>query len=173
MLKGLTLIHWILGALVLLLSFTFTLWLTEPEVSPDEMIKSLAAAAVNDEASLNEAAQTIGLHYSSYLKGSIDGLVRVDTNRVDINGWAVETIAASTARGAPINIMAFSGGRRIFSVQTKGERPDVTAGLKLSDETAKNVAFAGQLECSPGQKMLFIGAALSGTYALLGTKNCP
>jgi hypothetical protein len=90
-----------------------------------------------------------------------------------MNGWAVETIAAITARGEPITVMAFSGGRRIFSVETKGERPDVTAALDLTEETAKNVVFAGRLECSSGEKLLIVGVTLSGTYALLGAKNCP
>jgi hypothetical protein len=69
--------------------------------------------------------------------------------------------------------MAFGDGRRIFSVETKGERPDVTSALNLPEETAKNVAFAGRLQCSPGQKLLIVGATLSGTYALLDTKSCP
>ena len=173
MLKGLTLKHWVGGILVLILSFTITLWLTEPEVPPDDMIKSLAAAAIFDEASLNAAAQAAGLQYSSYVKGNVDALSRAEANQVSIEGWAVETLAAITARGAPITIMAFGGGRRIFSVETKGERPDVTSALNLSEETAKNVAFAGRLQCSPGQKLLIVGATLSGTYALLDTKSCP
>ena len=173
MLKSLTLKYWIVGALVLVLSFTITLWLTEPEVPPEDMIKSLAAAAISDEASLHAAARTAGLKYSSYVKGNVDALTRVDANHVSISGWAVETLAAITARGAPITVMAFSAGRRIFSVETKGERPDVTSALDLSEETAKNVAFAGRLECSPGQKMFIVGATLSGTYALLSTKSCP
>jgi hypothetical protein len=44
---------------------------------------------------------------------------------------------------------------------------------RLTEEAAKNVAFAGRLECSPGQKLLIVGASLSGSYALLGTKSCP
>ena len=173
MLKGLTLKHWVGGILVLILSFTITLWLTEPEVPPEDMIKSLAAAAISDEASLHAAARTAGLKYSSYVKGNVDALSRVDANEVSIAGWAVETLAAITARGAPITIMAFGGGKRIFSMETKGERPDVTSVLNLSEEMAKNVAFAGRLQCSPGQKLLIVGATLSGTYALLATKSCP
>ena len=173
MLKSLTFKHWVGGALVLILSFTITLWLTEPEVPPEDMIKSLAGAAVLDEAGLNAAAQAAGLKYSSYVKGNIDALSRTEANQVRIAGWAVETLAAITARGAPITIMAFGGGRRIFSVETKGERPDVTSALNLSEETAKNVAFPGQLQCSPGEKLLIVGATLSGAYALLDTKTCP
>ena len=176
MLKSLTLKHWIVGALVLILSFTITLWLTKPEAPPEtppeDMIKLLAGAAVTDEASLNAAARTAGLQYSTYVTGNVDALSRVEANQVSIAGWAVETLAA-TARGAPINVMAFSGGRRIFGVQTKGERPDVTSALNLSEEAAKNVAFEGRLECSPGEKLLIVGATLSGTYALLATKSCP
>jgi hypothetical protein len=173
MLKRLTFKHWVAGLLVLILSFTITLWLTEPEVPPEDMIKSLAGAAVLDEAGLNAAAQAAGLKYSSYVKGNIDALSRTEANQVRIAGWAVETLAAITARGAPITIMAFGGGRRIFSVETKGERPDVTSTLNLSQETAKNVAYAGRLQCSPGQKLLIVGATLSGAYALLDTKSCP
>jgi hypothetical protein len=173
MLKSLTLKYWVVGALVLILSFTITLWLTKPEVPPEDMIKSLAAAAVSDEASLNAAAQAAGLQYSSYVNGNIEELSRAQANQVSIAGWAVETPAAITARGAPITVMAFSGGRRIFSVQTKGERQDVTSALNLPEEAAKNVAFAGRLECSPGEKLLIVGATLSGTYGLVSTKSCP
>jgi hypothetical protein len=173
MLKSLTLKHWIIGAFVLILSFTITLWLTEPEIPPEDMIKSLAAAAISDEASLHAAARTAGLQNSSYVKVNIEALTRVDANHISISGWAVETLPAITARGAPVTVMAFSGGRRIFSVETKGERPDVTSALNLSEETAKNVAFAGRLECSPDQKILIVGATLSGAYVLLSTKSCP
>jgi hypothetical protein len=172
MLKRLTFKHWVAGSLVLILSFTITLWLTEPEVPPD-MIKSLAAATIFDEASLSAAARMAGLQYSSYVKGNIDAFSRDEANQISIAGWAVETLAAITARGAPITIMVFGGGRRIFSVETKGERPDVTSTLNLSQETAKNVAYAGRLQCSPGQKLLIVGATLSGAYALLDTKSCP
>lgn len=176
MLKGLSFKHWAVGVLVLILSFTITLWLTEPEapqLPPEEMLKSLAAAAVSDEASLGAAARTAGLQYSSYVKGNVDVLSRVDANHVSISGWAVETISATTARGAPITVMAFDDGKRVFMMETKGERPDVTAALNLSEEAAKNVTFAGQLECSSGNQLFIVGASLSGTFALLGKKNCP
>ena len=77
MLKSLTLKHWIVGALVLILSFTITLWLTKPEAPPEDMIKLLAGAAVTDEASLNAAARTAGLQYSTYVTGNVDALSRV------------------------------------------------------------------------------------------------
>jgi hypothetical protein len=92
MLKGLRFKHWAIGALVLILSFTITLWLTEPDapqLTPDAMIKSLAAGGIVDEASLNAAARTAGLQYSPYIKGSVDGLTRVDANHVSIAGWTV------------------------------------------------------------------------------------
>jgi hypothetical protein len=173
MLKGLTLRHWVVGVLVLSLSFSVTLWLTEPKILPEDMIKLLASAAVADESSLIEAARTAGLQYSPYVKGSVDGLSRVEANHVSISGWAIETMAAITARGSPVTVMVFSGGKRIFSVETKGERSDVTSALNLSEETAKNVKFTGQLECSAGQKLLIVSATLSGTYGSLGTKDCP
>lgn len=138
MLKNLTFKHWVVGILVLVLSFITTLWLTEPEVPPEGMIKSLASAAVSDEASLNAAARAAGLQYSSYVRSSIDSLTRVDASHVGISGWAVETLAAIEARGAPITVMVFGAGRRIFSVQTKGERPDVASALNLSEETSKS-----------------------------------
>ena len=173
MLKSLTLKHWVVGVLVLCLSFAVTLWFTEPEIPPEDMIKSLASAAVADESSLIEAARTAGLQYSPYVKGSVDGLSRVEANHVSISGWAVETIAAITARGSPVTVMVFSGGKRIFSVETKGERPDVTSALNLPNETGRNVVFIGRLQCNAGQKLLIVGATLSGTYALLTTKSCP
>jgi hypothetical protein len=35
MLKSLTVKYWLVGALVLILSFTITLWLTEPDINQD------------------------------------------------------------------------------------------------------------------------------------------
>jgi hypothetical protein len=87
----------VVGALFLILSFTITLWLTEPEVPREDMIKSLAAAAVSDGASLSAAAQTAGLQYSPYVKGNVDALTRVEANQASIAGWAVEILAAITA----------------------------------------------------------------------------
>ena len=52
----------------------------EPEVPPDEMIKSLAAAAVSDEASLNSAALSAELQYSSYVRENVDVFSRVNAN---------------------------------------------------------------------------------------------
>jgi hypothetical protein len=171
--KAQAFIFWVVGALVLILSFGITLWLTEPVLPPADKIKLLAASAISDEATLTAAAGAAGLRNSTYVKGYIDVLRRLDATNVRIEGWAIETTAI-ISKGAPITIMAFSGGRNIFTVKAKGERPDVTAALNLSAEAGKNdVAFAGQLECSSGQKLLIVGATLSGNYAVLETVTCP
>jgi hypothetical protein len=171
--KGQAFIFWVGGALVLILSFSITLWLTEPEVPPADKIKILGASAISNEATLHAAAGAAGLRNTTYVKGYIEVLRRLDATNVRIEGWATETTTI-ISKGAPITIMAFSGGRNIFTVKAKGERPDVTAALNLSAEAAKNdVAFAGQLECSSGQKLLIVGATLSGNYAVLETVTCP
>ena len=164
--------YWMGGATVLILSFGITLWLTEPEVPQAEKIKLLAASDVSDEVTLTAAAVAAGLQNSSYVKGHIDALSRIDATNVNISGWATETITI-ISKGAPINVMVFSGGRNVLTVETKGERPDVTSTFNLSDLAAKNVTFAGRLECRSGQKLLVVAATLSGTYASLGTVSCP
>lgn len=170
--KGQAITFFVGGALVLILSFGITLWLTEPEVPAADKIKLLAASAISDEATLTAAAGAAGLQNSSYVKGHVDGLNRLDATTVNIAGWATETVTI-ISQGAPINVMAFSGGRNILIVETKGERPDVTSAFNLSDLAAKNVTFAGQLECRSGEKLLIVAATSSGTYASLGTISCP
>lgn len=170
--KGQTITFWVGGALVLILSFSTTLWLTEPEVPPADKIKLLAASAISDEATLNAAARAAGLQNSPYVQGHVDGLNRLDATNVSIAGWATETITF-ISKGAPVIVMAFSEGRNILTIETKGERPDVNVALKLSDLARKNVAFTGSLKCSSGQKLVIVGATLSGTYAVLGSLNCP
>ena len=160
------------GAAIMLLSFSVTLWLTEPELPPAERIGLLLASAISDEASMNEAAQAAGLKNSPYIRGNIDAINRIDANRVGIAGWATETITV-LSKGAPLQLMAFSKGKNILTTETRGSRPDVTAALALSPEAAKNVSFSATLSCEPGSRIVVVGVSVSGTYNGVGTRNCP
>ena len=170
--KGQVLAFSVGGLLVVSLSFVITLWLTEPEVPPAEKLKLLAASRIVDRSTLSAAAKTSGLLNSSYVKGKVDALTRLDAAHVSIAGWATETVRY-TFKGASVTVMVFSGGRNILSVQTHGERPDVTSALNLSDDAARNVAFVGRMECISGQELIVVAATLSGTYAAFDTAKCP
>ena len=170
--KKQALIYFIAGALVLVLGFVVNLWLIEPDELQNPKIKLLIASAISDEATFNTAARAAGFQHSPDVKGIIDSLKRIDANNVSSDGWAVET-TTSVTNVTPVVVMAFSGGKNVFAVTTKGARPDVATALKLSDVAAKNVAFSGWLKCSSGQKLIFAGATTNGGYNIFGIFNCP
>jgi hypothetical protein len=116
--KRQTIIYLVGGALVLVSSFTITLWLTEPEVSPAEKVKLLAASAVSDEATLSAAASAVGLRRSPNVKGHVDVLNRIDATSVTMLGWATEI--PSVAKSSPIIVMAFTDGKSILRVEAPG-----------------------------------------------------
>jgi len=161
------------GALIVILSFSLTLWLTEPELPAPERIGLFkAATGIVDEASMNEAARAAGLKNSPYVRGAIDGLNRLDGNTVNISGWATETVTI-VSKGAPVLLMAFSQGRNVLAAETKGARPDVTATLNLSPEASRDVAFSARLNCTPRAKLIVVAVSVSGTYNGIGTRDCP
>jgi hypothetical protein len=168
LLASLSPIDWIGAALVLVLSFSITLWLTEPEIPLADKIPWLAASAISDESSLHTAADKIGLKRSSHIKGHVDELRRTG-GEVMITGWAVER--GST--GEPMTVMIFVEGHNILNAETRGERPDVTSALNLTTEAARNAAFSGRLKCDSRSRLLVVAASVSGRYDSISTVSCP
>jgi activator of HSP90 ATPase len=160
------------GAAILIASFGFTYWLTEPDSPEAAKIKSFAASTISDEVTLRAAAAAAGLVNSTSIKGNVDELRRIDANKVRIVGWTAET-SSLMPKASPITVMGFSAGKNVFTVETIGERRDVTVAQKLTNEAAKNVVFSSSLTCSTQEKLLIVSAALSGTYAILDIFNCP
>ena len=80
---------WISGAFAAALGFAVVLWLTGPVAAPPA-VAILASATVSDATALMAAVQTAGLRGAPDVKGAIEGLKRIDNERVTIKGWAVD-----------------------------------------------------------------------------------
>ncbi len=69
--------------------------------------------------------------------------------------------------------MAFPDAQHVIVVETRGERDDVTAALRLNDQAKANVAFELLLSCKPGQHVMVIAATQSNLFAPLEAPVCP
>jgi hypothetical protein len=159
---------WISGAAAAILSFAVALWLTSPVAAPPG-VAILVSATVSDATSLMAAVQTAGLRGSSDVKGAIEGLKRIDDERVTINGWAVDTTASSPS----LTIIAFAGGRHALTATTSGPRKDVARMFGLSDAGARNVSFEAPLACGPGQNLVVVAVTADRTYSQFRSLVCP
>ena len=129
----------------------------------------LASAPVSDATSLMAAVQTAGLRGTSEVKGAIEGLERVDAERVKLSGWAVDKTASSPS----LTIVAFAGGRHAMTAVTSGPRKDVARMFGLSDADARDVSFETTLACGSGQKLIVVAVTADRTYSQFGSLACP
>lgn len=159
---------WIFGAAAATLSFTVALWLTSPVAAPPG-VAILVGATVSDATSLMAAVQTAGLRGSSDVKGAIEGLKRINDERVTFNGWAVDTTASSPS----LTIIGFAGGHHALTAVTNGPRKDVTQMFGLSDASARNVSFEANLACGPGQNLVVVAVTADRTYSQFRSLVCP
>jgi hypothetical protein len=157
------------GALIFLLSFVVALRLTKPAMAPTPAMATLAAATVSDFKTLMSAVKAAGLKGTPDVKGGLDEIKRLDGDQVAVKGWAAQTING----GAPLTVLVFADGRNKLTMETRGARPDMTDALGLSGEAAENVAFAGTLACSRGQKLIVVAVTQSDVYGYFGSPPCP
>jgi len=160
---------WFLGGTLAIVAFFITLWLTEPELPPGSGIAALAQTPVTGSAALRTAIDAAGLARSEHVRGNIDTFKRLDGDRVSMNGWAAQVNGA----GSPLSVMAFPDAGHVFKAETKGDRPDVAAALRLSSGAAANIAFELVLSCKPGQHVLVVAATQSNLFAPLEAPACP
>jgi hypothetical protein len=159
---------WITGAAAAAFGFAAVLWLTSP-VTPPPGVAILAGATVSDATGLMAAVQTAGLRGTPDVKGAIEGLKRIDNERVTIKGWAVDKTASSPA----LTIMAFAGGPHVLTTATSGPRKDVAQMFGLSDAAARNVSFEATFPCGPGQNLVVVAVTTDGTYSQFRSLVCP
>lgn len=159
---------WLSGAAVIALAFGIALWLTRPVDTPPG-VAILANSAVSDATALMAAVQTAGLRGTPNVKGAIEGLTRIDAQRVTLTGWAVDRTASSPL----LTIVAFAGGRHAITTVTNGPRKDVAQMLGLSDASLRNVSFEATLACSPKQNLIIVAVTADGTYSQFGSLTCP
>ena len=159
---------WISGAFAAILGFAAVFWLTSP-APPPPGVAILARATVSDATGLMAAVQTAGLRGSPDVKGAIEGLKRIDNERVTIKGWAVDKNASSS----PLTIVAFAGGPNVLTTVTSGPREDVARMFGLSGAAARSVSFEAGFTCSKGQNLIVVAVTSDRTYSQFRSLVCP
>ncbi len=115
------------------------------------------------------AVQTAGLRGTPDLKGAIEGIKRIDSERVTIKGWAVD----KTASNSWLTIIAFAGGPHVLTTVTNGARKDVAQMFGLSDAAAGNVSFEATFKCGKGETLVVVAVASDRTYSQFRSLACP
>jgi len=157
------------GAVSLILSFVITLQLTKPSKPLSPSAALLAKATVLDGPSLMMAVRSAALKGSSRVKGGVDGITRLNNDRVSLKGWAIETGNG----GAPLVIIAYVDGKSELVSSTSGRRANLTSVIGPSEAAAAvNAAFEGTLSCPPGHKVIVIAIADDNEYGYFGATAC-
>lgn len=159
---------WLSGAAVAALAFGVALWLTRPVEAPPG-VAILANSSVSNATALMAAVQTAGLRGTPNVKGAIEGLTRIDAQRVTLTGWAVDRTESSPL----LTIIAFADGRHAVTTVTNGQRKDVAQMLGLSDASIRNASFEATLACSPKQTLIIVAVTADRTYSQFGSLTCP
>jgi hypothetical protein len=87
--------------------------------------KLLATYPISNGLDLAQAAHLADLIPSRRLSGYVDVIRRIDEQKVDLVGWAAD------GRGTALEVLVFVARHSVATTQTAGERPDVTAALRL------------------------------------------
>jgi hypothetical protein len=162
-------IYIICGAVVLFGSFFVTLWLTQPESPPERLENQrLENQRISNYVDVRNAAQNVGLSPSAMMQGVVDTISRINKAEVKIEGW----LADPSGKSNPSSLWVFMDGSMVATTQTKGERPDVTNALHLSDGAETNVAFSLIFNCRAGGKPIILGVNVRKEYIVLQTKEC-
>jgi hypothetical protein len=103
------------------------------------------------------------------VKGAIDGIGRVDNERVVVKGWAIDVADP----GLPLTVIVFAGGARKLTMETDGRRPDVVSVFGIPEAATANVSFQGTVGCRRGEKLIVVAVAQSDIYGHFGARNCP
>lgn len=159
---------WLSGAFAAALGFAVVLWLTGPVAAPPA-VGILASATVPDATALMAAVQTAGLRGTPDVKGAIEGLKRIDNERVAIKGWALDR----TVPNSRLTIMGFAGGPHVLTTVTNGPRKEVAQMFGLSDAAALNVSFETTFTCNPGQNLVVVAVTTENTYSQFRSLACP
>ena len=157
-------------SLSLAISFFTTLYLIEPHLPRTAAVVALMQAQITDTHSLLTAIKAAGLRGSPNVKGTIDGVKRLNDSQVAIAGWAAEIGNSST----PLTVLAFVDGKVALAMRTSGRHPDVVSVLGASDApNAANVSFQGTARCAHGQMLIVIAVTDANSYGHFGARNCP
>ena len=156
---------------VLFGSLFITLWLTEPQVrnAPDNRSPAelLAAYPISDDSDLAQLAHEAGLITSHRLFGHGDVIRRIDEQKVELLGWAAD------GQGTALEVLVFVAGHLVAMTHTAGERPEVTAALRLGFGADKNLAFSANFTCRKGDQPVVVVLGKEKDYLDLQPSRCP
>jgi hypothetical protein len=156
---------------VLIGSFFVTLWLTEPQVpnAPDNRSRAerLAAYPISNGSDLAKSAYGADLVPSQRLFGIVNTIRRIDEQKVDLAGWAAD------GHGTALEVLVFIAGHLVATTHTAGERPDVTAALRLGFGANTNVALFANFTCRKGDQPVVVVLGNEREYKHLPTAPCP
>jgi hypothetical protein len=164
-----------IGALiaVLIVSFFVTLWWIDTSQPPRPRFEGpaaeeLAKHRISSYSDLRQVAAELGLVLSNSMKANIDGIRRISDREVTTTGWLADPEGDET----PLKLVIFVGGARVALTETKGERPDVRDALNLGFGSEKNVGFAVNFACQPGEQPVFVGLGPDGKYLPIPANRC-
>ena len=159
------LITWMPATIAAPLAFFVALWLTKPGSMPPEAA-ILAKATVLDATSLMAAVQTAGLHGATDIKGAIEEIRRVDSERVTIRGWA-----ADAASALPLTVVVFAG--RTHALVAANEVNVIAHLVGLSDGASTRTSFHDTFACTRGETIHIVAVAADRRYSQFRSLACP
>jgi hypothetical protein len=163
-------ITWVIGGCVAALSFVAVLWLTGPVTAPPTReMTILTNAVVSNGASLMAAVQSAGLRGTLDVKGEIEEIRRLESDRVTIKGWTTDTTAPDSA----LTVVAFAGGRHVLTTATAGRRAALAKMLGLVEASQTGMSFQGEFACSAGEKVIVIAVTAGAGYSQFRSLDCP
>jgi hypothetical protein len=156
---------------VLFGSFFITVWLTEPQVpnTPDNRshAQRLAAYPISNGSELAKSAYEADLIPSQRLDGRVNVIRRLDEQKVDLAGWAAD------GNGTALEALVFVAGHLVATTHTAGERPDITAALRLGLGARTNVALYANFTCRKGEQPVVVILGNGKEYLHLRSAPCP
>jgi hypothetical protein len=156
---------------VLFGSFFVTLWLTEPQLpnAPDNRshAQRLAAYPISNSSDLAKSAYQADLIPSQRLSGHVEAIRRIDDQKVDLIGWAAD------GNGTALEVLIFVAGHLVATTHTAGERPDVTAALRLGFDAQTNIALSANFICRRADHPIVVVLGNEKEYVHLQSAPCP
>lgn len=167
----------IIGFFIAVVVGNLVLMLGQPKATPARPdpndkrpgVERLASRPVGGYADLQEAAAAAGLRLSRRFIFSIDSIVRIDAQRVTMDGWVADT----DGDGTPLDVIIFVGGSAVAAAATKGEIPGVTRYYHLGFGAEKNIAFQLTFPCRAGQQPVVAGIGPKERYVPVRSDPCP
>jgi hypothetical protein len=151
-------------------SFFITLWITAPQMrSLDSRshAERLAAYPISNGSELAKSAYEADLIPSQRLDGRINVIRRLDERKVDLAGWAADW------NGTALQALVFVAGHLVATTHTAGERPDVTAALRLGSAARTNIALYANFSCRKGEQPVVVILGNGKEYLHLRSAPCP